>query len=64
MKLDVNKLILRELVRQNVKVELISLIFKKLTSNDDKFIFLNFLVENRNILLIPKDYIDEIEKFN
>lgn len=64
MKLDVNKLILRELDRQNVKVELISLIFKKLTSNDDKFIFLNFLVENRNILLIPKDYIDEIEKFN
>ena len=64
MKLDVNKLILRELDRQNVRVELISLIFKKLTSNDDKFIFLNFLVENRNILLIPKDYIDEIEKFN
>lgn len=62
MKLDVNKLILRELDRQNVRVELISLIFKKLTSNDDKFIFLNFLLENRNILLMPKDYIDEIEK--
>lgn len=47
--------ILKELDRQNIKGNLISIIMKKLDTFDKKNEFLSFMVDNRNILLNVND---------
>lgn len=47
--------ILKELDRQNIKSDVISIVMNRLDNNDKKNDFLSFMIDNRNILISLKD---------
>ncbi len=56
--------ILKELDRQNMKSEIISLVMDKLDTNDKKNDFLDFMIDNRNVLMSIKDIFRELSLIN
>ena len=47
--------ILKELDRQNIKSDAISIVMNRLDNNDKKNDFLSFMIDNRNVLISLKD---------
>lgn len=47
--------ILKELDRQNLKSDVISIVMNRLDNNDKKNDFLSFMIDNRNVLISLKD---------
>lgn len=47
--------ILKELDRQNIKSDVISIVMNRLDNNDKKNDFLSFMIDNRNVLISLKD---------
>ncbi len=47
--------ILKELDRQNIKSDVISIVMNKLDTDDKKNNFLSFMIDNRNVLISLKD---------
>lgn len=47
--------ILKELDRQNIKSDVISIVMNKLDTDDKKNDFLSFMIDNRNVLMSLKD---------
>ena len=47
--------ILKELDRQNIKSDVISVLMNRLDNNDKKNDFLSFMIDNRNVLISVKD---------
>lgn len=56
--------ILKELDRQNVKSDVISLVMNKLDTTDKKNDFLSFMINNRNVLMSLKDIYNELKIIN
>lgn len=52
--------ILKELDRQNIKSDVISIVMNKLDTNDKKNQFLSFMIDNRNVLVSLKDIFGEL----
>ena len=44
--------ILKELDRQNIKSDVISVVMNRLDTNDKKNNFLSFMIDNRNVLYL------------
>ena len=52
--------ILKELDRQNIKSDVISIVMNRLDNNDKKNDFLSFMIDNRNVLISLKDIFSEL----
>lgn len=52
--------ILKELDRQNIKSDVISIVMNKLDTNDKKNQFLSYMIDNRNVLVSLKDIFGEL----
>lgn len=53
--------ILKELDRQNIKSDVISMVMDKLDTNDKKNQFLSYMIDNRNVLISLKDIFSELK---
>lgn len=53
--------ILKELDRQNIKADVISIVMDKLDTNDKKNKFLSFMIDNRNVLISLYDIFYELK---
>lgn len=53
--------ILKELDRQNIKADVISIVMDKLDTDDKKNKFLSFMIDNRNVLLSLNDIFYELK---
>lgn len=53
--------ILKELDRQNIKSDVISIVMDKLDTNDKKNQFLSYMIDNRNVLISLKDIFSELK---
>lgn len=61
---NLDRSILKELDRQNVKSDVISLVMNKLDTTDKKNDFLSFMINNRNVLMSLKDIYNELKIIN
>ena len=52
--------ILKELDRQSIKSDVISIVMNKLDTDDKKNNFLSFMIDNRNVLISLKDIFSEL----
>ncbi len=52
--------ILKELDRQNIKSDVISVVMNRLDTSDKKNDFLSFMIDNRNVLISLKDIFSEL----
>ena len=52
--------ILKELDRQNIKSDVISIVMNKLDNEDKKNKFLSYMIDNRNVLITKKELFDEL----
>lgn len=52
--------ILKELDRQNIKSDVISVVMDKLDTDDKKNQFLSYMIDNRNVLLSLKEIFSEL----
>ena len=53
--------ILKELDRQNIKSDVISIVMNKLDTDDKKNQFLSYMIDNRNVLISLKDIFSELK---
>lgn len=53
--------ILKELDRQNIKSDIISMVMNKLDTDDKKNIFLSYMIDNRNVLITQKELFTELK---
>jgi len=53
--------ILKELDRQNIKSDVISIVMDRLDTNDKKNQFLSYMIDNRNVLISLKDIFSELK---
>lgn len=53
--------ILKELDRQNIKADVISIVMDKLDTDDKKNKFLSFMIDNRNVLISLYDIFYELK---
>jgi len=53
--------ILKELDRQNIKADVISIVMDKLDTDDKKNKFLSFMIDNRNVLISLNDFFYELK---
>ena len=53
--------ILKELDRQNIKADVISIVMDKLDTDDKKNKFLSFMIDNRNVLISLNDILYELK---
>ena len=53
--------ILKELDRQNIKADVISIVMDKLDTDDKKNNFLSFMIDNRNVLISLNDIFYELK---
>ncbi|MBQ3414458.1 MAG: hypothetical protein IJH39_03750 [Clostridia bacterium] len=53
--------ILKELDRQNIKADVISIVMDKLDTDDKKNKFLSFMIDNRNVLISLNDIFYELK---
>lgn len=53
--------ILKELDRQNIKSDVISIVMNKLDNEDKKNKFLSYMIDNRNVLITQKELFTELK---
>lgn len=53
--------ILKELDRQNIKSDVISVVMNKLNNDDKKNKFLSYMIDNRNVLITQKELFNELK---
>lgn len=53
--------ILKELDRQNIKSDVISVVMDRLDTNDKRNQFLSYMIDNRNVLISLKDIFSELK---
>ncbi len=53
--------VLRELDRQNIKSDVISVVMDRLDTNDKRNQFLSYMIDNRNVLISLKDIFSELK---
>lgn len=53
--------ILKELDRQNIKSDVISIVMNKLDNEDKKNKFLSYMIDNRNVLITQKELFNELK---
>ena len=53
--------ILKELDRQNIKADVISIVMDRLDTDDKKNKFLSFMIDNRNVLISLNDIFYELK---
>lgn len=53
--------ILKELDRQNIKSDIISIVMNKLDNEDKKNKFLSYMIDNRNVLITQKELFNELK---
>lgn len=53
--------ILKELDRQNIKSDIISMVMNKLDTDDKKNRFLSYMIDNRNVLITQKELFTELK---
>ena len=53
--------ILKELDRQNIKSDIISIVMNRLDTDDKKNQFLSYMIDNRNVLISLKDIFGELK---
>ena len=53
--------ILKELDRQNIKSDVISIVINKLDNEDKKNKFLSYMIDNRNVLITQKELFNELK---
>lgn len=61
---DLESLILKELDKQRIKANVISIIMNKLKSNEMKNKFLDFMMDNRTVLLNEVDLFVYLRKIS
>lgn len=54
--------ILKELDRQNIKSDVISIVMNKLDNEDKKNKFLSYMIDNRNVLITQKELFKELKQ--
>lgn len=54
--------ILKELDRQNIKSDVISIVMNKLDNEDKKNKFLSYMIDNRNVLITQKELFNELKE--
>ncbi|MDO5002768.1 MAG: hypothetical protein Q4E39_00870 [bacterium] len=59
---NLDKMILTELDKQRFKAHVISTIMNKLNEDKSKNIFLDYLIENRNVLLSKNDVVKKLRE--
>ena len=52
--------ILKELDRQNIKSDIISIVMDKLDTDDKKNQFLSYMIDNRNVLISLKELFSQL----
>lgn len=57
---QIDSSILKELDRQNIKSDVISIVMNKLDNEDKKNKFLSYMIDNRNVLITKKELFDEL----
>lgn len=58
---NIDRSILKELDRQNIKADVISIVMNRLDNDDKKNKFLSFMIDNRNVLITLKDIFSELK---
>ena len=53
--------ILKELDKQNIKADIISIVMSKLDNEDKKNDFLSFMIDNRNVILSLSDLFNQLK---
>ncbi len=53
--------ILKELDRQNIKSDIISIVMDKLDTDDKKNQFLSYMIDNRNVLISLKELFSQLK---
>lgn len=53
--------ILKELDRQNIKSDVISIVMNKLDNEDKKNKFLSYMIDNRSVLITQKELFNELK---
>ena len=57
----IDSAILKELDRQLIKSDVISIVMNKLDNEDKKNKFLSYMIDNRNVLITQKELFDELK---
>ena len=55
--------ILKELDRQNIKSDIISMVMNKLDTDDKKNRFLSYMIDNRNVLITFLDLCEKLKTY-
>ena len=58
----IDSAILKELDRQLIKSDVISIVMNKLDNEDKKNEFLSFMIDNRNVLITQKELFDGLKE--
>lgn len=58
----IDSAILKELDRQLIKSDVISIVMNKLDNDDKKNEFLSFMIDNRNVLITQKELFDGLKE--
>ena len=57
----IDSAILKELDRQLIKSDVISIVMNKLDNEDKKNKFLSYMIDNRNVLITQKELFNELK---
>lgn len=60
----IDSAILKELDRQLIKSDVISIVMNKLDNEDKKNKFLSYMVDNRNVIITQKELFDELNNIS
>lgn len=60
----IDSAILKELDRQLVKSDVISIVMNKLDNEDKKNKFLSYMIDNRNVIITQKELFDELNNIS
>lgn len=59
---ELEERILKEFNRQQLKANVIVIVMENLTDNDKKNIFLDYMIDNRNVLLTEYDIFNKLNE--
>lgn len=60
--MEIEKRILKEFNRQQVKANVIGIVMEKLSDNEQKNLFLDYMIDNRNVLLTEYDIFNKLNE--
>lgn len=59
---EIEKCILKEFNRQHIKADVIRIVMENLTNSEHQNMFLDYMVDNRNILLTEYDIFSKLNQ--